>query len=247
MLKLDSPLARMKAIASGLFLLAAALYVAALMLIHSHPVLGVHESLLRGCDGWRYRRLVCRYCPVPTPLGIAYSSHGHHPAQQGAYWRQLGDFICTHFLSREQVLQKVSEFDTARRLAQWLSKEDNAAVLSGLAVKLAGHGIGALRDERVRQFVRSTALARLEEVDLAKMSGQLLEVLTDDGRAQEVLDAVLNQVDISLQGEATKKRIADVLAAEFDFLRFNVFGKELPCTTLLATGHPPDWSSVSPT
>lgn len=40
MLKLDSPLARMKAIASGLFLLAAALYVAALMLIHSHPVLG---------------------------------------------------------------------------------------------------------------------------------------------------------------------------------------------------------------
>jgi len=240
MLKLDSPLARMKAIASGLFLLAAALYVAALMLIHSHPVLGGYmkafsEAAMVGAiaDWFAVTALFRR------PLGLPIPHTAIIPRNKARIGANLGDFICTHFLSREQVLQKVSEFDTARRLAQWLSKEDNAAVLSGLAVKLAGHGIGALRDERVRQFVRSTALARLEEVDLAKMSGQLLEVLTDDGRAQEVLDAVLNQVDISLQGEATKKRIADVLATEFEFLRFNVFGKELPLHNVAG-----NWSSA---
>jgi Predicted membrane protein len=130
-------------------------------------------------------------------------------------------------------------------LAQWLSKEDNAAVLSGLAVKLAGHGIGALRDERVRQFVRSTALARLEEVDLAKMSGQLLEVLTDDGRAQEVLDAVLNQVDISLQGEAQKNASPTFWPRSSSSCGSTFSARNCLCTTLLATGHRQSWSSES--
>jgi len=228
MFKLQTPLSRMKAVATSLLLVAAALYVTALALMPTYPgfagyLRAFSEAAMVGAiaDWFAVTALFRR------PLGLPIPHTAIIPQNKARIGANLGNFICEHFLSREQVLQKVTEFDTARRLAAWLSKADNAAALSGIAVKLASHGIEALRDERVRQFVRNTAIAKLEQVDLAKISGQLLEVLTDDGRAQEMLDEVLDQIDRSLQGEAMQQRIAELLAAEFNFLRWRVFGKEL--------------------
>jgi len=228
MLKLHTPLARMKAAASGLLLMAAALYVTAFEIAHLHPVFAGYlkafaEAAMVGAiaDWFAVTALFRR------PLGLPIPHTAIIPRNKARIGANLGDFICTHFLSREQVLAKVSEFDTAKRLAKWLSAPVNAAALSGHAVRLASHGVGALRDERVRQFVRSTAFARLEQIDLARMSGQLLEVLTDEGRAQEVLEGVLDRVDAMMQSEATQKRIAELIAAELDILKFNFFGKEI--------------------
>lgn len=239
MFKLQTPLARMKAVAGGLLLMAAALYVTALEMVHVHPVFAGYlkafsEAAMVGAiaDWFAVTALFRR------PLGLPIPHTAIIPRNKARIGKNLGDFICTHFLSREQVLAKVSEFDTAKRLADWLSQPANATALSGLAVRLAGHGVGALRDERVRQFVRSTAFARLEQVDLARMSGQLLEVLTDDGRAQEVLEGVLDQVDELMQSESTQKRIADLIAAELDILEFSLFGKQISFSGLAG-----DWTS----
>lgn len=239
MFKTATPLSRMKVIATSLLLVAAGLYVGALYLIPLWPVAGGYlkafaEAAMVGAiaDWFAVTALFRRPLGLPIPHTAIIAQN---KARIGA---NLGNFICEHFLSREQVLHKVREFDSARRLAAWLRQDNHAAALSGLAIKLASHGLGALRDERVRQFVRSTALTRLEQVDLAKMSGQLLEVLTDDGRAQELLDEVLNQIDVSLQSEAMQQRIAELLAAEFNFLRFSVFGKELPLHNIAG-----NWSS----
>jgi uncharacterized membrane-anchored protein YjiN (DUF445 family) len=228
MFKLHTPLARMKAVALGLLLISAALYMVALGLAPAHPVFAGYlkafsEAAMVGAiaDWFAVTALFHR------PLGLPIPHTAIIPRNKARIGANLGEFICTHFLSREQVLAKVSEFDTAKRLAEWLSAPVNAVALSGLAVRLAGHGVGALRDERVRQFVRSTAFARLEQIDLARMSGQLLEVLTDEGRAQEVLEGVLDQVDVIMQSEATQKRIAALIAAELDILEFNFFGKEI--------------------
>jgi uncharacterized membrane-anchored protein YjiN (DUF445 family) len=239
MFKLATPLSRMKAFASGLLLLAALLYVAALLLTPAYPTFGGYlkafseAAMVGAIADWFAVTALFRH-----PLGLPIPHTAIIPRNKARIGANLGDFICTHFLSREQVLHKVQEFDAAKRLAEWLSKEENAAALSGLAIKLASHGVGALRDERLRHFVRGTALDRLEQVDLAKISGQLLEVLTDDGRAQEVLDELLAHVDVLMQSEATQDRIATIIASELDVLRFSFFGKEVPLHKL--TGN---WSS----
>ncbi|MFJ3523854.1 DUF445 domain-containing protein [Pseudomonas sp. NPDC090203] len=239
MFKPQTPLARMKAVASGLLLIAACLYITALELTQIYPTFAGYlkafsEAAMVGAiaDWFAVTALFRR------PLGLPIPHTAIIPRNKARIGANLGDFICTHFLSREQVLAKVSEFDAARRVSQWLSVPANATQLSGLAVSLAGHGVGALRDERVRQFVRGTALARLEQVDLARMSGQLLEVLTDDGRAQEVLEGVLDKVDAMMQSEATQQRIAQMIAAELDVLRFSVFGKEFSFSGMAG-----NWSS----
>ena len=51
-----------------------------------------------------------------------------------------------------------------------------------------------LDDERVRAFFRATVLARLERVDVSRVAGQLLDVLTADRRHQRLLDGVLRQL-----------------------------------------------------
>ena len=246
MFKLDTPLARMKAIASGLLLMAAALYVTALELAHAQPVFASYlkafsEAAMVGAiaDWFAVTALFRRPLGLPIPhTAIIPRNKARIGANLGEFicthflsreqvLAKVGEFICTHFLSREQVLAKVGEFDTAKRLAEWLSNPAHATALSSLSLRLASHSVGALRDERVSQFVRSTAFARLEQIDLARMSGQLLEVLTDDGRAQEVLEGVLDQIDLMMQSEATQQRIADLIAAELDILRFTIFGKEI--------------------
>jgi uncharacterized membrane-anchored protein YjiN (DUF445 family) len=224
MFKRATPLTKMKAFATGLLLLAALLYVVALVLTPDHPTFGGYlkafseAAMVGAIADWFAVTALFRH-----PLGLPIPHTAIIPRNKARIGANLGDFICTHFLSREQVLHKVQEFDAAKRLAQWLCKEQNAVALSGLAIKLASHGVGALRDERVRHFVRGTALARLEQIDLARISGQLLEVLTDDGRAQEVLDELLGHMDVWMQGEATQQRIAEIISSELDVLRFDFF------------------------
>ena len=156
MFKLHTPLARMKAVASGLLLMAAALYVTALELAHAQPVFAGYlkafsEAAMVGAiaDWFAVTALFRR------PLGLPIPHTAIIPRNKARIGANLGDFICTHFLSREQVLAKVGEFDTAKRLAEWLSNPAHATALSSLSLRLASHSVGALRDERVSQFVRN--------------------------------------------------------------------------------------------
>jgi uncharacterized membrane-anchored protein YjiN (DUF445 family) len=86
-----------------------------------------------------------------------------------------------------------------------------------------------LDDERVRGFFRSTVVARLEQVDVTRLAGQLLDVLTADQRHQQLLDGMLQQLAHMLDDETIKVAIAEVVATEVKYLRFvgldNVAGR----------------------
>ena len=82
------------------------------------------------------------------------------------------------------------------------------------------YAIGVLDDERVRAFFRATVVARLEQVDVSRLAGQLLDVLTADRRHQRLLDAMLRQLAHMLDDETIKAEVAEVVAAEVKYLRF---------------------------
>lgn len=227
-----TPLARMKAIALGLLLAAAALYATATALLSAHPFWSYAQAfaeaaMVGAIADWFAVTALFRH-----PLGLPIPHTAIIPQNKARIGANLGDFICTHFLSTEQVLEKIRQFDAARRLAGWLARPASAEVVGQYAVRIAAHGLVALRDTRARQFIQRTAAARLSQVDFARLGGQLLDVLTADRRHQAMLDEILEQVDQLLQSEETQQRIAQMLAAEFKVLRFTVFGKEIPLHTL---------------
>lgn len=224
----SSPLARMKAIAFALLLLAAALYVLATHLLPRHPGWGYLQSfaeaaMVGAIADWFAVTALFRH-----PLGLPIPHTAIIPRKQARLGRNLADFICTHFLATPQVMAKLEAFDAATRLAGWLRQPANAEALGRQLVGVARYGINALRDERVRQFIQRSATRRLREVDLARLGGQLLDMLTYERRHQAMLDELLAQLDLLLQDEAVQQRIAAGLSSEFSALRFRLFGKDIP-------------------
>lgn len=226
------PFLRVNSVATSLLVMATALYAAAVSIGDSHPawgyLLAFSEAAMVGAiaDWFAVTALFRR------PLGLPIPHTAIIPRNKSRIGANLGEFICTHFLATEQVLEKVREFDVGQRLANWLARPENAEAVGRHAVRVARHAVTALRDERARQFIQSTAMARLEQIDLARMSGQMLDVLTADNRHQALLDEVLGQVALLLQGKEAQERISAAISAELEVLRFSVFGQEIALNTL---------------
>ena len=213
-------LIRMKRVALGLLAGAALVYVAASALHGRHPAFGyiaafAEAAMVGAIADWFAVVALFRH-----PLGLPIPHTAIIPSNKDRIGRNLAAFIVANFLSTEQVLAKLAHFDPAARLAGWLAQPRHAeAIATHLAAALV-YGLGVLDDARVRAFFRATVVARLEQVDVSLLAGRLLDVMTADGRHQQLLDGVLQQLASMLDDETLKAEVADVVAAEVKYLRF---------------------------
>jgi uncharacterized membrane-anchored protein YjiN (DUF445 family) len=154
------------------------------------------------------------------PLGLPFPHTAIIPRSRAALGRRLSSFIVSHFLTTTAVLDRIREFNPAQRLSTALVAPQYAAALSGYALRAARFMLDAVDDERVRHYLQATVTNRLLEIDVAELSGKLLGVLTERGRHQALLDAVLKQLGAMLDREEIRARIIDVIANELDALRY---------------------------
>ena len=154
------------------------------------------------------------------PLGLPIPHTAIIPANKDRIGANLAGFICNNFLSTPQVLAKLDEFDTGRRLADWLAQPANASKVGGLAVTVARHGLTAFDDDRVRDFLGRAATAGLARIDFSVLAGQALDALTAGGRHQALLDDVLAQVAKLIEGDEIQERMTDAIAREIKTLRY---------------------------
>jgi uncharacterized membrane-anchored protein YjiN (DUF445 family) len=213
-------LAQMKAIALALLGLAALLYIVATALEHRHPawpyVAAFGEAAMIGAIAdWFAVVALFRH-----PLGLPIPHTAIIPRNKPRLGGQLANFLCEHFLSTPQVLAKLQQIDPAATAARWLAEPARAARLAEHLASVARYGLVALDDDRVRRFVRRTALAGLNRLEIAPMTGQMLDLLTAERRHQGLLDEVLGQVAALLQHEDIKAKLAEHVAAEVNFLRY---------------------------
>lgn len=212
----------MKRVALGLLLGAAGLYIAAHWGQRAHPhaawgwLAAFAEAAMVGAIAdWFAVVALFRH-----PLGLPIPHTAIVPRNKARIGRNLARFICDHFLATPQVLAKLEAFDPARRLAQWLSEPVRAAQLGTHAVSVLRYGLTAFDDERVRAFLARAASAGIAQVDLSRLSGQVLEALTADGRHQDLLNDVLGQVSRLLDDEALQEQLTEAIAHEVKALRY---------------------------
>jgi len=210
----------MQAIALGLLLAAALVYVGATALLDRHAAWGyvaafAEAAMVGAIADWFAVVALFRH-----PLGLPIPHTAIIPNSQERIGENLAEFICAHFLSDEQVLEKLERLDASRRLAIWLAAPRHAERVGHYVAEGLVYGLTVLDDERVRGFFRRAVLMRLEAIDVAHLSGRLLGVLTEDGRHQRLLDGLLQQLARTLDDDTVKRSIADVVAAEVKYLRF---------------------------
>ena len=209
----------MKWIALGLLVGAGALYLAASALHERHPAWGYvaafsEAAMVGAIADWFAVVALFRH-----PLDIPIPHTAIIPSNKDRIGENLATFICANFLSTEQVLDKIERFGAGTRLANWLADPRHAEQVATHLSAALRYALGALDDQRVRHFFRTTVLDRLEKLDVARLAGQLLDVLTTDSRHQRLLDALLRKLASILDDDALKARMAEIIATEVKYLR----------------------------
>ncbi len=154
------------------------------------------------------------------PLNLPIPHTAIIPKNKHRIADSLGEFIESHFLSSERIMNKVREFNPALRLAVWLQQLDNAKAASDQVARLLDFVLQSLSEPAMAHRLRELMRQQLSQIDLVKPAGEILAVIRQSGQHQALLDAVLSHLDSELQKPALQQHIANIIAAEFDYLRW---------------------------
>lgn len=206
--------------ATGLLLLMTALFLVSTYFEASHPalpyVVAFSEAAMVGAlaDWFAIVALFRR------PMGLPIPHTAILPRSKGRIADNLGSFIQSNFLSTERILGKLQEFNPAARLSLWLNKPQTQKRMGSLAVRAASYALNVLDDRRVLAFLQGSIVAQLQKLDLSRFSGDLLQILTSNGRHHALLDELLQEIDRQLERPEVRSSLTELIASELDFLRY---------------------------
>ena len=211
----------MKWLASGLLVLAGAIYVAARAFEAEHPWLfyvsvTAEASMVGAIADWFAVTALFHH-----PLGLRFIPHtAIIPRNKQRIATGLSHFIETNFLTSAAVLQRIRDFQPARTLYAWLLRAENAEAVATYLTRLTAYLLGAMDDERVRRYLQQSIARRLKSTDIAGAAAELLDVLTENKRHHELLDAALAGLDELLSRAETQAYLAGEVAKSAPLLKW---------------------------
>jgi len=184
-------LRRMKANATGLLLVAAAVFVVCVTVGDGHGLWGyvqaaAEASMVGGLADWFAVTALFRH-----PMGISIPHTAIIPRKKDQLGAALGGFVQQHFLTASVVGEHVAQAGVPRRIGEWLAVPDNAArVADEFAAALGGIG-SFVRDDEIRAAVAAYAEKRLRSADVAPLLSRILIAVCESGQHQVALTAGL--------------------------------------------------------
>jgi len=184
-------LRRMKANATGLLLVAAAVFVVCVTVGDGHGLWGyvqaaAEASMVGGLADWFAVTALFRH-----PMGIPIPHTAIIPRKKDQLGAALGGFVQQHFLTASVVGEHVAQAGVPRRSGEWLAVPDNAArVADEFAAALGGIG-SFVRDDEIRAAVAAYAEKRLRSADVAPLLSRILIAVCESGQHQVALTAGL--------------------------------------------------------
>ncbi|HYX62637.1 MAG TPA: DUF445 domain-containing protein [Burkholderiales bacterium] len=213
-------LQRMKWVATGLLVLAAVVYAVAQALEDRQPwlryvAIAAEAAMVGAIADWFAVTALFHH-----PLGLRFIPHtAVIPRNKQRIAAGIAQFIEQNFLSAAAVVQRIREFRPARTLYGWLLAPGNAEAVAAYGARLAGYLLDALDDQRVRHFFQENFRRMAKGLDVAGAAAQVLDVLTENRRHHELLDAALKALDELLSREETRRFIAAEIARNAPLLK----------------------------
>ena len=211
----------MKWLASGLLVAAGAIYVVAQALEPAHPWLyyvsvTAEASMVGAIADWFAVTALFHH-----PLGLRFIPHtAIIPRNKHRIATGLSHFIQSNFLTSAAVVQRIRDFQPARTLYSWLLRVENAEAVATYVTRMSAYLLGAMDDERVRHYLQQAIVSRLRGADIASGAAELLDVLTENKRHHELLNAALAALDEVLSRSDTQAYIAGEVAKSAPLLKW---------------------------
>ncbi|RFU22181.1 DUF445 domain-containing protein [Geodermatophilus marinus] len=194
---LDDPgrardLARMKRLATGLFVVAAAVFLAFVLVGEEagawvgYVRATAEASMVGALADWFAVTALFRH-----PLRLPIPHTAIIPRKKDQIGASLGTFVQTQFLTREVVQDTVAAMDLPGRLGTFLAAPGRAERLAGDAGVALTSLTDLLRDDDVQAAVAALVDRKLHGTPAAPVVARALELVIEGDRHQEVLSAGL--------------------------------------------------------
>jgi uncharacterized membrane-anchored protein YjiN (DUF445 family) len=202
---LDDPqragdLIRMKRLATGLFGLAALVFLGCVLLgEESGAWVGyvratAEASMVGALADWFAVTALFRH-----PLGLPIPHTAIIPRKKDQIGESLGAFVQENFLTRAVVEEKLTTIDVPGRLGGFLAGPGRAERLAGDASAVVTALTELLRDEDLQPAVAAIVDRKLHQTPAAPVLARVLELVVEGDRHQEVLSAALRLLARFLQ------------------------------------------------
>lgn len=190
----------MRAVASGLLLVMAALFALARYLAATSPWWSAlrafsEAALVGGLADWFAVTALFRH-----PLGLPIPHTAIIPANKDRIADTMASFLRTHFLTPQVVSRRLRAMNLAAvvggfladpgRIGEGRLRQGAAGLISDMLHSRDGEQWGAL--------VKSAARQQLERIDIATLLGQLLSAAIVDGRHQPLIESALRWAGYTL-------------------------------------------------
>jgi uncharacterized membrane-anchored protein YjiN (DUF445 family) len=194
---LDDPerardLARMKRLATGLFLAAAAVFLACVLLGEEagawvgYVRATAEASMVGALADWFAVTALFRH-----PLRLPIPHTAIIPRKKDQIGESLGTFVQENFLTRAVVEEKLTTVDVPGRLGSFLAAPGRAERLAGDASVVLTALTSLLRDEDLQPAVAGIVDRKAHETPAAPVLARILELVVEGDRHQEVLSGAL--------------------------------------------------------
>ena len=130
------------------------------------------------------------------PLGLPIPHTAIIPRKKDSIGETLGEFVEQNFLTPENILEQLARHNAAKAAAEWLVNPANGRAVAQAAGELLPGLFKAMEDEDLVGFLDSTLSPQLLRLDVSRLAGGFLEILTRGDRHQPLLDHALK----ALQG-----------------------------------------------
>lgn len=203
-------LRRMKWLALALLGLMLAGFVAS----HLHDRQGAWAWVAAFCEAGTVGALADWFAVVALfrrPFGLPIPHTAIIPRNRDRIADSLAVFVRDHFLDPELLLARLQALDPAARLGDWLARPEQSAMLAELARNGARQALDLLDEAAVRRNIQAFVLERLRQWNAAATAGDVLGLLTADGRHQRLLDEALKRLARWLDDAEVKERVSAML------------------------------------
>jgi uncharacterized membrane-anchored protein YjiN (DUF445 family) len=182
----------MKRLATGLFGLAAAVFLACVLLGDGagawvgYVRATAEASMVGALADWFAVTALFRH-----PLRLPIPHTAIIPRKKDQIGASLGTFVQENFLTRAVVEEKLTTIDVPARLGAFLAAPGRAERLAGDASAVLSALTELLRDEDLEPAVAALVDRKLHATPAAPVLARVLELVVDGDRHQEVLSAAL--------------------------------------------------------
>ena len=203
-------LRRLKAIAFGMLLV----MLAGFAVSHWQGERGIWAWVAAFCEAAAVGAMADWFAVVALfrrPMGLPIPHTAIIPRSKERIGDSLAVFVRDQFLAPDMLLARLKVFDPAARLGGWLSAPEQVHMLADMARGWALQALDFFDEAAVRRQLHGFVVQQLRQWNAAYTAGELLALLTADGRHQRVLDEGLQRLARWLEQPEVKERASQLI------------------------------------